>query len=672
VVDGETNRVVVTQMDDCPVGNNLQVANVVLNGTVVPANSPPTFTAPTPAEGAVLTAIAGGPSGPLFAFAAVASDPDPGTTVTMTMSPLPPGSGMVVNTFPLNPRTLNFNWRPTIAQVGSYPVTVTASDGIATVNRSFTIQVVPPPNGPPYISVNVTASNTVYYVDWTAADPGAGTASGVINLPGGQSVNVTFQAIGSSFMGAQLSCGVDYWSPSAPYISVEVPTAPPNCELLQLTGIPGTTYMVTLSQPIVDPIMAIVSLGSVANPTAYDFNAPFTIVSQGTGHFGGGAASLTQQPGDVLRGAEGHGTIKFLGTFSTFSWTMPNPEVWHGFTFAIRTTAALGNTNVQEGETATNSGTWGDPDVGDVVTLSASIGTIVKNADGTWNWSFPTDDGPAQTQMVTVTVTDSQGATDSETFQLTVNNVSPTATLNAPASVTAGSSVAVSLTAVSDPSTVDTGAGFQYAFDCGTGYGPFGPANSTNCTAPGVAGAMSVKGKVKDKDNGATEYTRSVTVPQPPAFLNDVDPPQAPTSCICLPPFMLQDPGTTHYWWIKADNGPGPLLITPYGIGVANGEAGTLTFKVYTPSNALFGTTTITQPTTMGSEVAGVTQSPGANPGDLFRVEVTVAGVPGSPVARHYRLEAVNATVIGANSPLQAQAEHYNARWGISVTSGET
>lgn len=47
VVPGQ-NRVVITQVDDCAVGNNLQTANVVLNGTVVqaPTTGPPTFSRP--------------------------------------------------------------------------------------------------------------------------------------------------------------------------------------------------------------------------------------------------------------------------------------------------------------------------------------------------------------------------------------------------------------------------------------------------------------------------------------------------------------------------------------------------------------------------------------------------------------------------------------------------
>ncbi|GMU39195.1 MAG: hypothetical protein AMXMBFR23_00610 [Chloroflexota bacterium] len=42
VVAGETNRVLITQMDDCAVGNNLQSAQVNLNGTVIPPTPPDT------------------------------------------------------------------------------------------------------------------------------------------------------------------------------------------------------------------------------------------------------------------------------------------------------------------------------------------------------------------------------------------------------------------------------------------------------------------------------------------------------------------------------------------------------------------------------------------------------------------------------------------------------
>lgn len=185
-----------------------------------------------------------------------------------------------------------------------------------------------------------------YYVDWITANPAGGTASGTITLPDSSVVTVNFVATNpdgspGSFFFAQTSGGTNFWNPSTPYISAQVDNAPPGTDIVALIGGVNQTYTVTLSEPIRDPIMAILSLGQLGLPTSYDFDSPFTIVSQGVGFFGGGPAQLTQLPGDVLLGREGHGTIQFIGTFSTFSWVVPTPENWHGFTFGIRTTQRI-------------------------------------------------------------------------------------------------------------------------------------------------------------------------------------------------------------------------------------------------------------------------------------------------------------------------------------------
>jgi len=196
-----------------------------------------------------------------------------------------------------------------------------------------------------------------YYVDWTAANAAAGTASGSITLPNLSVVNVGFSVTTpaggpASFAFGQTAGGTNYWNPSAPYISAQVDNAPPTSDILALVGgTGGNVYTITLSEPIKDPIMAIVSLGNPNVATIYDFDRPFTIVSQGTGYWGGtstagclatpSTCSLQQLPGDVLQGREGHGTIQFIGTFATFSWTAPTFENWHGFTFGIRTTQAI-------------------------------------------------------------------------------------------------------------------------------------------------------------------------------------------------------------------------------------------------------------------------------------------------------------------------------------------
>jgi hypothetical protein len=186
------------------------------------------------------------------------------------------------------------------------------------------------------------------YVSWTAADVPHGTASGVITLPDDSMVTVSFEAINQdgspgTLYGAQINgtSAINYWIPSEPYISTQVENAPPSTDILQLSGGLNQTYKVTLSEPIKDPMMAIVSLGDYVNRCTYDFDSPFTIVSQGRGYWGGSDTALKALPDDILEGYEGHGTIQFIGTFSTFSWTVPTPESWHGFTFAIRTTERL-------------------------------------------------------------------------------------------------------------------------------------------------------------------------------------------------------------------------------------------------------------------------------------------------------------------------------------------
>ena len=209
------------------------------------------------------------------------------------------------------------------------------ANAVAAALAAFCVVASPSASAAPY-----------YYVDWTSANVNAGTAAGTITLPDASTVTVGFQALyadgsAGNLAFAQTSGGTNYWNPSSPYISAQVDNAPPGTDLIALEGGQNQIYKVTLSEAIKDPIMAIVSLGRGGSNTTYDFDSPFTIVSQGAGYWGGSATALDQLAGDILRGNEGHGTIQFIGTFSTFSWTVPTPEYWHGFTFGIRTTERI-------------------------------------------------------------------------------------------------------------------------------------------------------------------------------------------------------------------------------------------------------------------------------------------------------------------------------------------
>jgi predicted nucleic acid-binding Zn-ribbon protein len=167
---------------------------------------------------------------------------------------------------------------------------------------------------------------------------------------------------------------------------------------------------------------------------------------------------------------------------------------------------------VDEGQTAMVGGPVSDQD-GDPLTLSASMGTVVENS-GTWSWSFAASDGP-QGQTVTITVDDGQGGTAQTTFELTVNNVAPTAVFaNTSGPVMVGESAILAFSNQFDPSPVDTAAGFLYSYDC-TDDGTFELSLATSasfaCDYPG-GGTFTARGRIQDKDGDFTDYTAGVSV----------------------------------------------------------------------------------------------------------------------------------------------------------------
>jgi len=173
----------------------------------------------------------------------------------------------------------------------------------------------------------------IYWTDWTSATvSNTGSASGLITTPSGP---VTASYTGQVYATTQTACGASYWVPTTPYLSPTVPNAPPPCDIVTLTG--GPTFpanTITFSQPILNPVMAILSLGQPGVTVTYNFDSPFNILSFGPGYFGG-PGTLQQLTPNVLTGVEGHGVIQFQGTFSSISWTVPTPETWHGFTLGI-------------------------------------------------------------------------------------------------------------------------------------------------------------------------------------------------------------------------------------------------------------------------------------------------------------------------------------------------
>ena len=178
---------------------------------------------------------------------------------------------------------------------------------------------------------STTTQGAVSWTDWTAATNGLpGAASGSLATTGGP-VSVNYAG---EVLFAQVSGGINYWSPNSAFLSATVPNEPPASDIVALTGGNAIVNTLTFSPAVQNPVMAIMSLGTPGFNVEYDFDQPFDVLSFGPGYWGA-PGTLTELTGDVLQGHEGHGVIQFQGLISSVSWTVATAETWHGFTVGV-------------------------------------------------------------------------------------------------------------------------------------------------------------------------------------------------------------------------------------------------------------------------------------------------------------------------------------------------
>lgn len=168
----------------------------------------------------------------------------------------------------------------------------------------------------------------VTWTDWTSAD--ATTAEGTAGA-----VMVSFE--GPQNPASQTDeAGTNYWATNPEiYRGGGLDNGPePSTDIIRISD--AASYRVAFSEAVVNPVMALLSVGRSGLPVSYDFDQPFDVINSGAGFFGGNAAgSLFEDPGDVMRGVEGHGVIQFIGTFDEISWTTDPSEVWHGLQIGL-------------------------------------------------------------------------------------------------------------------------------------------------------------------------------------------------------------------------------------------------------------------------------------------------------------------------------------------------
>jgi len=104
-------------------------------------------------------------------------------------------------------------------------------------------------------------------------------------------------------------------------------------------GANAGTHTITFSQAVLNPVLAIWSLGQPGLLAQFVFGQSFTIQSGGpNAEYGGTAITAV---GNTVSGNEGNGVIQFNGSLTSITWTNPLFENWYGFTVGAPVVAAI-------------------------------------------------------------------------------------------------------------------------------------------------------------------------------------------------------------------------------------------------------------------------------------------------------------------------------------------
>jgi PKD repeat protein len=247
--------------------------------------------------------------------------------------------------------------------------------------------------------------------------------------------------------------------------------------------------------------------------------------------------------GDTVTLSASVGTVTKSGTNAsgTWSWsfnTTDGPAQGQTVTITAndghggtaQTTFALTVNNVAP--TAAITGAPANSPEGTAISLGSNVtdpSSVDAAADFTRNWSVtkngnpfasgsgaslnftPNDNG---TYVVSLSATDKDGGTGNDSKTITVTNVNPTATITgAPTSSPEGTAISLGST-VTDPSSVDTAAGFTRSWSVTKNGNPFGSSGSGTgfSFTPDDNGTYVVTFSATDKDGGTGTDSKTINV----------------------------------------------------------------------------------------------------------------------------------------------------------------
>jgi hypothetical protein len=170
-------------------------------------------------------------------------------------------------------------------------------------------------------------SSHAAHVTWNVWDPGS-----IHQDPTNGSISGTMGTLSVAYTGEVGTFEQNYpsWTPDSTYVGGSVDNAPdPADGIFHIVGGTNNVNTITFSQAVVDPVIAIWSLGQSGGQASFDFDAPFTVEAGGpSAEYGGGPLGGASP---VVTGNEANGVIQFHGTFTSISFTNPQSENWYGF-----------------------------------------------------------------------------------------------------------------------------------------------------------------------------------------------------------------------------------------------------------------------------------------------------------------------------------------------------
>jgi len=170
------------------------------------------------------------------------------------------------------------------------------------------------------------AQADVQYVDWISFTPssssgaGDGSATGTLTFDS-QVVHVSYS--GDIYSGGGLTTTVNN---DAPYYGSGNYTPPISLtDNISNDGGANNVHTISFDLPVVNPHFHVASMGAPGTTVDWVFNFDFTVLS----------GTISRSAANTLRGTEDNGTIGFIGTFTSISWTTPVFENTTGFQFSV-------------------------------------------------------------------------------------------------------------------------------------------------------------------------------------------------------------------------------------------------------------------------------------------------------------------------------------------------